>query len=125
MTCRRGPFEAYISAATSVRHLLKSRTREQCRIALLLTFCVTTWSLTWAQALGLLSLLPIWATAAAFFAGLGLIPVCRSARAQDRAASRQVPGSVCGQVQEPQNDTVIARAGAPSMREPAPSRRAA
>ena len=64
----------------SVYELLEAAASKDSRLAAAFVLSVGGWSLTWAQALSIVDLLPMWSTILAFVFGLAIIPLCNSAR---------------------------------------------
>jgi hypothetical protein len=72
--------------APTLARLLRQCGRVQCA-----AFCLTVlgWSLAWAEALGIVALVPSWIAVAAFALGLALIPFARGGTALQRTAEER------------------------------------
>ena len=63
----------------SVHKFLEVAASKDGRLAAACILSVGGWSLTWAQALLIVNLLPMWSTILAFVVGLAIIPLCAGA----------------------------------------------
>ena len=63
----------------SVHKFLEVAASKDGRLAAACILSVGGWSLTWAQALSIVDLLPMWSTILAFVVGLAIIPLCAGA----------------------------------------------